>query len=136
LRAGDNPELMVAPSAYLDSILTISCFIKIIVNSVEVFEYSNDDSQGELLFGLVQLAIKLRLEKNASTINRLYEYRTYQRYSAGYEPIIQLVSPTKFKSPFWGVIGPSEKSAVNFEIESVIMTKSFFRIVTMAITKD
>jgi hypothetical protein len=91
---------MVAPSAYLDSILTISCFIKIIVNSVEVFEYSND-SQGELLFGLVQLAIKLRLE-NASTINRLYEYRTYQRYSAGYEPIIQLVSPTKFKSPFWG----------------------------------
>ena len=46
VRAGDNPELMVAPSAYVDSYSDNKVlYKKTIVNTVEVFEYSNDPQQ-------------------------------------------------------------------------------------------
>jgi hypothetical protein len=80
------------------------------------------------MFGLVQLAIKrkLRLEKmllpsidymNISNPSTLFPgLRTDYSISVTY----------KIQVPHFGSYRPSEKSAVNFEIESVIMTKSFF----------
>jgi len=122
VRAGDNSELMVAPSAYIDSYSDNKVlYKKIITNSVEVFEYSND-SQEELFnvrFSLVGLKKGNYVLKNASGITRIYEYiDPINAIPQGdYEPIIQLVSPTKIQvATFLGSYKPSEKSAVNFEI--------------------
>jgi hypothetical protein len=122
LRAGDNPELMVAPSAYVDSYSDNKLlYKKIIVNSVEVFEYSSD-SQQELFnvrFSSVGTKKGNYVLKDASGINRLYEYiEPINAIPQGdYEPIIQLVSPTKIQvATFLGSYNPSEKSALNFEI--------------------
>lgn len=122
VRAGDNQELMVAPSAYIDSYSDNKVlYKKIIINTVEVFEYSND-SQEELFnvrFSLVGLKKGNYVLKNASGITRIYEYiEPVNALPQGdYEPIIQLVSPTKIQvATFLGSYQPSEKSAVNFEI--------------------
>jgi hypothetical protein len=79
VNAGDNQELMIAPSAYPDSILTTKSSIKkIVLNTVEVFEYSNDP-QEELFnvrFSLVGSKKGNYVLTNAASINRIYEYIT------------------------------------------------------------
>jgi hypothetical protein len=120
--AGDNPELMVAPSAYVDSYSDNKVlYKKTIINTVTVFEYSND-SQQELFnvrftpIGSEKGNYKL---KNASGITRIYEYvEPINGIPQGdYEPVIQLVSPTKIQiATFLGNYSPSEKSTVNFEV--------------------
>jgi hypothetical protein len=69
---------MIAPSAYPDSYSDNKVlYKKIVLNTVEVFEYSNDP-QEELFnvrFSLVGSKRKLRTE-NAASINRIYEYIT------------------------------------------------------------
>ncbi|MFT7335430.1 MAG: hypothetical protein ACI9M1_001337 [Porticoccaceae bacterium] len=132
--AGDNPELMVAPSAYVDSYSDNKLlYKKTIINSVEVFEYSND-SQEELFnvrFSSVGTKKGNYVLKNASGINRLYEYiAPINAIPQGdYEPIIKLVSPTKIQiATFLGSYKPSEKSAVNFEIGISNNDKNLFSV--------
>jgi hypothetical protein len=122
VRAGDNPELMVAPSAYVDSYSDNKVlYHKTIVNAVEIFEYSND-SQQELFnvrFSSVGAKKGNYVLANASGITRIYEYiEPINAIPQGdYEPIIKLVSPTKIQvATFLGSYSPSEKSAANFEI--------------------
>jgi hypothetical protein len=66
VNAGDNQELMIAPSAYPDSYSDNKVlYKKIVLNTVEVFEYSNDP-QEELFnvrFSLVGSKRKLRTDK-------------------------------------------------------------------------
>jgi hypothetical protein len=132
VRAGDNPELMVAPSAYIDSYSDNKVlYKKTIINAIEVFEYSTN-SQEELFnvrFSSVGPKKGNYVLTNASGINRIYEYvESINAIPQGdYEPIIQLVSPTKIQvATFLGGFRPSEKSAVNFEIAVSNNDKNIF----------
>jgi hypothetical protein len=53
VNAGDNQELMIAPSAYPDSYSDNKVlYKKIVLNTVEVFEYSNDPRKSCSMFDL------------------------------------------------------------------------------------
>jgi hypothetical protein len=77
VNAGDNQELMIAPSAYPDSYSDNKVlYKKIVLNTVEVFEYSNDP-QEELFnvrFSLVGSKKGNYVLTNAASISRIYEY--------------------------------------------------------------
>ena len=122
VNSGDNPDLMTAPSAYADSYSENKVlYRKTIVNAVEVFEYSND-AQQELFnvrFTLVGTNNGNYIVTNSATITRVYEYIEPINgiLQGNYEPIIQLIAPTKIQvATFLGKYKPSEKTAVDFEI--------------------
>jgi hypothetical protein len=73
--AGDNPELMIAPSAYQILTLTTKYFTENNGEWVEIFEYSNDPEEElfNVRFSLVGPNRKLHFE-NAASISRIYEY--------------------------------------------------------------
>lgn len=122
VNSGDNPDLMTAPSAYADSYSENKVlYRKTIVNAIEIFEYSND-AQQELFnvrFTLVGVNNGNYIVTNSATITRVYEYvEPINGIPQGnYEPIIQLIAPTKIQvATFLGKYKPSEKTAVDFEI--------------------
>jgi hypothetical protein len=122
VNSGDNPDLMVAPSAYVDSYSNNKVlYAKRIMNNVEIFEYSNN-SQDELYnvrFSLTAQQKGNYILKNAAAINRIYEYTEPVNGvpQGNYEPVIQLVAPTKIQvATFLGKYAPTEKTAVDFEI--------------------
>ncbi|TDE06482.1 hypothetical protein [Flavobacterium hiemivividum] len=122
IEAGDNQELMVAPSAYPDSFSDNKVlYRKMILNATEIFEYSNE-SQEELFnvrFSLVGPNKGNYILKNAASVSRIYEYiEPINAIPQGnYDPTIQLVAPTKIQvATFLGKYSPSEKTAVDFEI--------------------
>ena len=120
--AGDNSTLMVSPSAYLDSYSDNKIlYKKTPFNSIEIFEFSNNpvDELYNVKFSLVGEKKGNYILKNANSISRIYEYiapiNTIPQ--GNYEPVIQLVSPTKIQvATFLGGYSPNEKSEVNFEI--------------------
>ena len=120
--AGDNQELMVAPSAYLDSYSDNKIlYKKIVVNAVEVFEYSNnpDDVLYNVRFSEVAVNKGNYVLKNSAAIGRIYEYvEPINGIPQGnYEPIIQLVAPIKIQvATFLGKYNPNEKTTIDFEI--------------------
>jgi len=120
--AGDNPDLMVAPSAYLDSYSDNKIlYKKVVVNTVEVFEYSNDPTAVlyNVRFTQVENNKGNYILKNSATIGKIYEYiEPVNAVSQGnYEPIIQLIAPIKTQvATFLGKYKPTEKTAVDFEI--------------------
>lgn len=120
--SGDNIDLMIAPSAYADSYSDNKVlYKKTIVNSIEIFEYSND-AQEELFnvrFSPVGLNKGNYVLKNATGIGKIYEYISPLDgiLQGDYEPVIQLVAPTKIQvATFIGKYKPTEKTAVDFEI--------------------
>ncbi|MFV8359141.1 hypothetical protein [Flavobacterium sp. LS1P3] len=122
VNSGDNPNLMTAPSAYADSYSENKVlYRKTIFNAVEIFEYAND-AQQELFnvrFTLVGVNNGNYIVTNSATITRVYEYiEPINGIPQGnYEPIIQLIAPTKIQvATFLGKYKPSEKTAVDFEI--------------------
>lgn len=122
VKAGDNPDLMIAPSAYADSYSDNKVlYKKTLVNAVEIFEYSNN-SQDELYnvrFNFVGINKGNYILKNAASIGRIYEYvEPINNILQGeYNPVIQLVAPTKVQvATFLGKYKPSEKTLVDFEI--------------------
>jgi hypothetical protein len=120
--AGDNQDLMVAPSAYQDSYSDNKIlYKKIVVNDVEVFEYSNnpDAILYNVRFSQVAANNGNYLLKNNVAIGRIYEYiEPVNGVSQGnYEPVIQLVAPIKTQvATFLGKYNPSQKTAIDFEI--------------------
>jgi hypothetical protein len=120
--AGDNPDLMTAPSAYADSYSDNKVlYRKTTINSTEIFEYSNhsEDELFNVRFTFVGTNNGNYILKNTSTNGRIYEYT--QPINAtpqgNYEPIIQLVAPTKIQvATFLGKYKPTEKTAFNYEI--------------------
>ena len=120
--AGDNSDLMVAPSAYLDSYSDNKIlYKKIVVNAVEVFEYSNNPQDVLYNVRFTQVAANKGnyILKNSAAIGRIYEYiEPVNAVPQGnYEPIIQLIAPIKIQvATFLGKYKPTEKSAVDFEI--------------------
>lgn len=119
--AGDNPRLMTAPSAYTDTYSENKVlYRKTVLNGVEIFEYSND-AQQELFnvrFTLVGNNNGNYVVTNSATISRVYEYVAPLNGVAqgNYEPIIQLIAPTKVQvATFLGKYNPTKKTAVDFE---------------------
>jgi hypothetical protein len=120
--AGDNNDLMVAPSAYADSYSDNKIlYSKKLMNFVEIFEYSNDpqDLLFNVRFSLVGTNKGNYILKNSATIGKIYEYiEPINAIPQGaYEPIIQLIAPIKIQvATFLGKYNPTEKTTVDFEI--------------------
>ncbi|HQE35235.1 MAG TPA: hypothetical protein PLQ70_11240, partial [Flavobacterium alvei] len=120
--AGDDMNLMVAPSAYLDSYSDNKIlYKKTIINGVEVFEYSNNsqDVLYNVKFNQVAANKGNYILKNAAAISRIYEYiEPLNGIPQGnYEPIILLVAPIKTQvATFLGKYNPTEKTLIDFEI--------------------
>ena len=120
--AGDNTDMMVAPSAYLDSFSDNKIlYKKTVQNSVEIFEYSNDPE--DILYNVRFTSVALNkgnyILKNSAAISRIYEYTAPQNGipQGNYEPVIQLIAPVKTQvATFLGKYNPSEKTAIDFEI--------------------
>lgn len=122
VNSGDNINLMTAPSVYADSYSENKVlYRKTIFNTTEIFEYSNN-AQEELFnvrFTLVGNNNGNYNVTNSATISRVYEYiQPLNGIPQGnYEPIIQLIAPTKIQIfNFLGKYNPSEKTVVDFEI--------------------
>lgn len=120
--AGNNPELMVAPSAYLDAYSDNKVlYKKTLINAISVFEYSNNPEEElfNVRFSLVGNNRGNYILKNSAAIDRIYEYvEPIDAIPQGnYEPITKLVAPTKVQlATFLGKYNPNEKTAVDFEI--------------------
>ena len=120
--AGDNPDLMVAPSAYIDTYAENKIlYKKTFINGVVVFEVSNnsEDELYNVKFSLTannQGNYKL---KNTTGIGRIFEYvaPTNGILQGNYEPTIRLVAPVKLQiATVMGKYNPNEKTNVDFEI--------------------
>ena len=121
VNSGDNPDLMVSPSAYADTYSENKVlYKKTIVNAKEIFEYSNNpqDELFNVRFSFVGANKGNYILTNSSANGRIYEYIEPNGFPQGnYEPVIQLVSPTKIQvATFLGKYKPTEKTAVDFEI--------------------
>ncbi|MDD2674712.1 MAG: hypothetical protein PHF81_07505 [Flavobacterium sp.] len=122
VNAGDNSSLMTAPSAYSDSYSENKVlYRKTTANAVEIFEYSNDVQQElfNVRFTLVGANNGNYIVTNSATITRVYQYIAPVNgiLQGNYEPIIQLIAPTKVQvATFLGKYNPDEKTAIDFEI--------------------
>ncbi|HSD13664.1 MAG TPA: hypothetical protein VLB74_03370 [Flavobacterium sp.] len=119
--AGDNPDLMTAPSAYEDSYSENKIlYRKILIGGVEVFEYSIDptDVLYNVKFTLVGNNLGNYVLSSNQAIGRIYEYVAPIAGvpQGSYEPITRLVPPTKIQiATVLGKYNPSEKTNVDFE---------------------
>ncbi len=121
-QAGDNPDLMTAPSAYEDSYSENKVlYKKVLVGAVEVFEYSNNptDVLYNVKFSLVGNNLGNYKLKSNQAIGRIYEYIAPVAGipQGNYEPITRLVPPTKIQiATVLGKYNPGEKTNVDFEV--------------------
>ena len=120
--AGDNPALMTAPSAYIDSYSENKIlYEKVTIGTEEVFQYSTDETDilYNVKFSLVGNNLGNYIISNNNAVGKIYEYvAPIAGFLQGnYEPISRLVAPTKIQiATFLGKYNPSEKTAVDFEI--------------------
>ena len=120
--AGDNINLMNAPSAYLDSFSENKIlYKKIVVNGIDAFEYSNNltDELYNVRFTLVGNNLGNYILINSSAIGKIYQYvqPIAGILQGNYEPITRLVAPTKIQiATVLGKYNPSEKTAIDFEV--------------------
>ncbi|WP_456313605.1 hypothetical protein [Pseudomonas shirazensis] len=121
-QAGDDQILMVAPSAYEDTYAdTKILYKKIMINSTEVYEYSNvsTDVLYNVKFSLVGNNLGNYIIQNNNSVERIYEYVAPVNgiLQGNYEPIVKLVAPMKIQvATFLGKYNPDEKTLVDFEI--------------------
>ncbi|ESU28102.1 hypothetical protein FSS13T_05930 [Flavobacterium saliperosum S13] len=122
VQAGDNPDLMTAPSAYEDSYSENKIlYRKILVGAVEVFEYSNNptDVLFNVKFTLVGNNQGNYILVSNQAVGRIYEYVAPVAGipQGNFEPITRLVPPTKIQiATVLGKYNPGEKTNVDFEI--------------------
>ncbi len=120
--AGDNQNLMVAPSAYIDSYSDNKIlYKKTQFNGAEIFEYSNNpaDELYNVKFSFVGENKGNYIIKNANSISRIYEYvEPVNAIPQGnHEPITRLIAPTKVQvATFLGRFNPTEITAIAFEM--------------------
>lgn len=122
VNAGDNPDLMTAPSAFIDSYSENKIlYKKTLMNGVDIFEFSNnpEDELYNVRFSHVGNNLGNYILSNSAAIGRIYEYVAPVNglLQGNYEPIIRLVPPTKIQiATVLGKYNPSEKTTVDFEI--------------------
>ena len=122
INAGDNTDLMTAPSAYVDTYSENKIlYKKTFVGLVEVFEYSNnpDDVLYNVRFLLVGNNLGNYVLANSQAIGKIYQYVAPVAGipQGNYEPIVRLIAPTKIQiATLLGKYNPSEKTNIDFEI--------------------
>lgn len=120
--AGDDVNLMNAPSAYLDTYSENKIlYKKVIINGVEVFEYSNnpDDELYNVKFLLIGNNLGNYILSNSASIGKIFQYvEPINGVPQGnYEPVVRLVAPTKIQiATVLGKFNPNEKTLVDFEV--------------------
>ncbi|MES2748053.1 MAG: hypothetical protein V4648_06725 [Bacteroidota bacterium] len=122
VNAGDNPDLMTAPSAYEDVYSENKIlYKKVFVGLVETFEYSNNPN--DVLFNVKFLLVGNNLGNyiltNSQAIGKIYQYVAPIAGipQGNYEPITRLIAPTKLQiATLLGKYNPSEKTSVDFEL--------------------
>lgn len=119
--AGDNPDLMTAPSAYLDSYSENKIlYRKTFSNGVEIFEVSTnpDEELYNVKFSLVGAKMGNYQLQSVTGAGRIYQYIAPENGvpQGDYEPISRLVPPTKIQiATVLGKYNPSEKTTIDFE---------------------
>lgn len=119
--AGDDLSQMNGPSAYVDTYSENKVlYKKVLVNGVEVFEYSNnpDDELYNVRFSLVGNLQGNYVLINNQAVGKIYEYRApiAGMPQGNYEPIIRLIAPTKIQiATVIGKYQPNEKTNLDFE---------------------
>lgn len=122
VQAGDNPNLMTAPSAFMDRYSENKIlYKKTIVNGIEVYEYSNNanDELYNVRFSLVGNNQGNYILESSAAIGKIYQYTAPINGTpqGNYEPLIRLVAPTKIQiATVMGKHNPSEQTNVDFEI--------------------
>ncbi|MBK0371090.1 hypothetical protein [Flavobacterium agrisoli] len=121
-QAGDNPDLMIAPSAYEETYTENAVlYKKTIQDGQEIFEYSDDTAQVlyNVKFSLVGTGFGNYVLQSNTTVNRIYEYiAPIDGISQGnYAPVIKLIAPIKKQvATFFGGYQSAEKTDINFEL--------------------
>jgi hypothetical protein len=130
--AGDNPNLMIAPSAYLDTYDEKKIlYKKTILGAQSIFEYSTNlnDELYTVTFTLIGIKKGNYVLENAASVDKIFEYVAPINGipQGNYEPVIQLIAPIKEQvATFFGKYNPSEKTAVDFEIAISNSDKNLF----------
>ena len=120
--AGDNSNLMVAPSASLTSYSENRIlYKKEVIGTEDIFVFSNDpdDELFSVRFTLVGANQGNYVLSNANAINNIYEYIAPIAGipQGNYEPIIQLIAPERLQiAVVNGQYKPSEKTDLFFEL--------------------
>jgi len=131
-QAGDNTNLMKAPSAFEDTYSENKIlYKKILVNAVEVYEYSKNsaDVLYNVKFSLMGNNLGNYIIQNNTSVERIYQYVSPIGGvpQGNYEPIVQLVAPMKIQvATFLGKYNPDEKTLVDFEIAMSNNDKNLF----------
>jgi hypothetical protein len=122
VNAGDNPDLMSAPSAYIDSYSENKIlYKKTIINGVSVFVYSNvsTDELYNVKFSLVGTNLGNYVLSSSAAIGKIYSYVAPVNGipQGNYDPIVRLIAPTELQiATVLGKFNPSEKTNIDFEI--------------------
>jgi hypothetical protein len=122
INAGDNPNLMSASSAYLDTFSENKIlYKKTVINGVSVFVYSNfpTDELYNVKFSLVGNNLGNYVLSSAAAIGKIYSYVTPINGipQGNYEPIVRIIAPTEIQiATVLGKFKPTEKTNVDFEI--------------------
>ena len=120
--AGDDRSLMVAPSGVPEEFNENRIlYKKEVINTVEVFVFSNNpnDDLFSVKFSLVGENQGNYILSSINAISNIYEYVVPIAGipQGNFEPIIQLIAPTKFQIALInGSYRPSEKTTINFEL--------------------
>lgn len=121
-QAGDDQNLMIAPSAYEDTYSENKIlYRKTIFNGAEVYEYSNNSSDAlyNVKFSLVGNNGGNYIIQNNNSVERIYQYIAPVNgvLQGNYEPVVKLVAPMKIQvATFLGKYNPDEKTLVDFEL--------------------
>ncbi len=117
-QAGDNPELMHGPSAYLDSYSENKIlYKKITINNTEVFEYSTDQTTElyQIKFSFVGTNMGSYQLVNNQAIGKIYAY--VGGNLGDFNPTTQLIAPTKLQVlNFVGGYKNTDKTSIDTEI--------------------
>ncbi len=122
INAGDNSDLMVAPSAYLDTYSENKIlYKKMFIGPIEAFVYSNNptDVLYNVRFLLVGNNLGNYILANNQSIGKIYQYVAPIAGvpQGNFEPITRLIAPTKIQiATLLGKYNPSEKTLIDFEI--------------------
>lgn len=115
--AGNNTNVMVTPSAYLDTYSEDKIlYRKILTGIVDVFEYSinENDELYNVAFSFVGENNGNYMLKNVIALGKIYKY--IGENLGDYNPTIQLVAPEKLQvAVFKATYNPSTKTTINTE---------------------
>ncbi len=115
--AGNNPNLMVTPSAYTDSFSVDKILYKKgVIGTAEIFEYSTNENDElyNVAFSYVGENSGSYVLKEVIALGKIFEY--IGENLGNYNPVIQLIAPNKLQiAVFKATYNPTLKTTLNVE---------------------